>query len=85
MALGQKRVLKFFYILHGNILHENAGKLMRSQLLLKLEQLLNETCKNVGLGIAAKFRMHLLGSLIELTRIIENLMHGNFLESFIKL
>ena len=36
------------------------------QLLSKLERNLNETSKTSGLGIAAKFRMHLLSSLIKI-------------------
>ena len=50
----------------------------------KLERRLNETCKTLRRKIAAKFRMHLIGSLIKLNRISEGLMHGRFFENFIK-
>ena len=44
---------------------------MRSPLRSKMELLLNETCKTSRLGIAAKFKMHLIGILIKLNRISE--------------
>ena len=34
---------------------------------------------------AAKFRMHLIGSLIKLNRMSEVLMHGRFFENFCKI
>ena len=43
-----------------------------------------ETWKISCLAIAAKFRMHFLGSLIKLNRISEVLLHGRFFENFIK-
>ena len=36
------------------------------------------------LGLAAKFRMHLIGSLIKLNRICDVFLHGRFVEKFIK-
>ena len=45
---------------------------MRSQLLLKLERLLIETCQTLWLRIAAKFRLHHKGSLVKLNSINEN-------------
>ena len=36
------------------------------------------------LKIAAKFRKHLIGSLIKLNHISEVLMHGRFFENFMK-
>ena len=50
----------------------------------KLERRLNETCKTLRHRIAAKFSMHLMDSLINLNCISEVLMHGRFLENFIK-
>ena len=46
-----------------------------SQLLSKLEQRLNEICKALRRKIAAKFRVHFIGSLIKLNRIKEVLLH----------
>ena len=45
---------------------------------------LNETYKTMRRRIAAKFRMHHIGSLIKLNRISEVLMHGHFFEQFKK-
>ena len=42
----------------------------------------NETCKTLRRKIAAKFRMHFIGSLIKLNRISEVLLHGRFFENF---
>ena len=63
---------------------EVAIKLLRSQLLSKLELLLNETSKTSCLKIAAKLQIHSLGSLIKLNWINEVLMHGSLFENFIK-
>ena len=57
---------------------------MRSQLLLKIEILFDEICRVSRLGIAAKSKLHLLGSLMELHRISEILKQGSFLENSIK-
>ena len=57
---------------------------MKDSAALKIERRPNETCKTLLLGIAAKFRMHLIGSLININSISEVLMHGRFLENFIK-
>ena len=56
--------------------------MQRSQLLLKLEPRPNETFKTLRRRIAGKFRMQFIGSLINLNRIIEVLMHGRFFENF---
>ena len=61
---------------------ESAVKLIK--LLSKLERRLYETCKTSRRRIASKFKMHFIGSLIELNRISEDLMHGHFFENFIK-
>ena len=53
-------------------------------MLSKLERRLKETCKILRRRIAVKFRMHLIGSLIKLNRISEVLLHGSFLENFMK-
>ena len=45
---------------------------------------IGETGKTLRRRIVAKFRMHLIGSLIKLNRISEVLMHGRFFENFIK-
>ena len=55
------------------------------QQLSKLERRLNEPCKTLRRRIAAKFSMHLIGSLIKVNRIREVLMHGRFVANFIKL
>ena len=55
-----------------------------SQLLSELERRLNEAWKTLRLEIAAKFRMHFIGSLIKLNRISEVLIHGRFSQNFIK-
>ena len=60
------------------------SKIQSSQLLSKLERRLYETYKTSRHGIAAKFKMRLLGSLINLNCISEVLMRGRFLENFIK-
>ena len=54
---------------------------MRSRLLSRLERRLNETSKSLRRIIAAKFSMHLLGSLMKLNRINEVLMHEGFSET----
>ena len=51
----------------------------------KLERRLHGTCKTSRLAIAAKFQMHLLGSLINSNSISEVLMHGRFFEKVINL
>ena len=63
---------------------EIAVKFMRSELHIKLEQLVNETYKTSQLVIAAKVRMHLIVSLIKLNTNSETSMHRCFLENFIK-
>ena len=50
----------------------------------KLERRFNETYKTLRRRIAAKFRMHLIVSLIKLNLISEVLMHGRLFEKFIK-
>ena len=60
-------------------------KLIRSQLLSKLERLLNEIRKTLRFRNVVKFSTHFIGNLIELNRIGEILMHGSFLKNFIKL
>ena len=57
---------------------------MQATITSKLEQCLNETYKILRHRIAAKFRMHLIGSLIKLNRISEVLMHTRFFEKLIK-
>ena len=45
---------------------------------------LYKTCKTLHCRIAAKLRMHLIGSLIKLNEISEVLMHGRFFVNFTK-
>ena len=70
-------------VLLKTICIEIAVKLMRSQLLSKLELALNQTCKTLQLRIVAKLKMHLLGNLIKLNQISEILLHGSLLDTFI--
>ena len=53
-------------------------------MLSKLERRLYETGKTSRRRIATKFKMQFKGSLIKLNRISEDLMHGHFVENFIK-
>ena len=69
----------------GAVQHRNSGKTDEGlSCFSKFEWRLYETCKTSRLKITAKFRMHLIGSLINLNCISEVLMHGDFLENFIK-
>ena len=49
----------------------------------KIRTRFNETYKTVRRRIAAKFRMHHIGSLIKLNQFSEELMLGRFFENFI--
>ena len=53
-------------------------------MLPKIEQRLYETCETSRRRIAAKFKIHFIGSLIKINRIREDLLHGHFFENFIK-
>ena len=65
---------------------EIAVKLVKkgSQLLSKVELRPNETCKTSVLGIAAKFRMHFIGSSVKTKCLSDILVHESFLENFMK-